>query len=131
MAAVASPDVVVKPDTLSTQEQTFAKAVLSKPQTYQALASLAFDLKSKVKSPTFTVQPEWRDDFYKRLTAAKVDVNRAEYDSVSSFVDRLIARRVARVAFGDSTEFRRDIDLDPQLRRAVELLEHAQSEQDL
>jgi carboxyl-terminal processing protease len=127
-----TPDVVVKPDTFNTEEQAFNKVITAKsPQVYQALASLALELKTKVKSPSFTVQPEWRDDFFQRLTAAKVNVTRAEYDSVSGYVNRLIAARLARTAFGDSAEKRRDLDLDVQLKKAMDLLQHAQSQKEL
>jgi carboxyl-terminal processing protease len=127
-----TPDVVVKADTFTTQEQAFNKLIASKsPQVYQALANLALDLKGKVKSPTFTVLPEWRDEFFKRLGTANVGVTRAQFDSVSGYVDRLIGARVARSAFGDSAEKRRDMDLDVQLRKAIELLQHGQTQKDL
>jgi carboxyl-terminal processing protease len=127
-----TPDLVVKPDTFTAQEQAFNKIIAAKsPEVYQALASLALDLKTKVKSTTFVVQPEWRDDFFKRLSAAKVNVSRSQFDSVSGYVDRLIGARVARTAFGDSAEKRRDLDLDVQLRRALDLLQHAQTQKDL
>jgi len=127
-----TPDVVVKPDTFTAQEQAFNHVIAAKsPQVYQALASLAFDLKGKVKSANFTVLPEWRDDFYKRLTAAKVDVTRPQFDSVSKYVDRLIGARLARTALGDSAEKRRDLDLDVQLKRAIEMLQRAQTQQEL
>jgi carboxyl-terminal processing protease len=127
-----TPDVVVKPDTITTREQAFNRAIAAKsPQVYQALAGLAFDLKNKVKTPDFTVQPAWRDDFFKRLTAAKVDISRAQYDSVSRYVDWLIGERITRTAFGDSAEKRRYLDLDPQLLKAVDLLQHARTQQDL
>ncbi len=127
-----TPDVIVRPDTFTVQEQAFNKLIAAKsPQVYQALANLALDLKPKIKSPSFVVEPAWRDDFFKRLQAANVGVSRGQFDSVSAYVDRLIGARVARTAFGDSTEKRRDLDLDVQLRRAVDLLEHGQTQQDL
>jgi carboxyl-terminal processing protease len=127
-----TPDIVVKPDTFTAQEQAFNKIIAAKsPQVFQALANLALDLKTKVKSPAFTVEPEWRNDFYRRLDSAKVGVTRAEFDSVSGYVDRLIGARVARTAFGDSAEKRRDLDLDVQLRKAMELMQHGQSQKDL
>lgn len=127
-----TPDVVIKPDTFTTQEQAFNKIIASKtPDVYQALSTLALDLKGKVKSPQFVVQPEWRDDFYKRLVAAKVNVSRAQFDSVAGYVDKLIGARVARTAFGDSAEKRRDLDLDIQLRKAMELMQHAPTQKDL
>ena len=58
-------------------------------------------------------------------------MGRAQYDSVSGYVDRLLGARVARTAFGDSAEKRRDMDLDLQLRKAIEMLQHAQTQKDL
>jgi carboxyl-terminal processing protease len=127
-----TPDVVIKADTFTTQEQAFNKIIAAKsPQVYQALANMALDLKPKVKSSNFIVSPEWRDDFYKRLEAAHVDVSRIQYDSVSGYVDRLIAARVAKTAFGDSAEKRRDMDLDVQLKRAIDLLQHGPTQKEL
>jgi len=127
-----TPDVVVKPDTITTREQAFNRAIAAKsPLVYQALAGLAFDLKGKVKSPDFTVEPAWRDDFYNRLKAANVDITRAQFDSVSRYVDWLIGARVSRTTFGDSAEKRRYLDFDPQLLKAMELLQHARTQQDL
>ncbi len=128
-----TPDVVVKPETLSTQEQTFNKTVAPKWQQFiQALANLGLDLKGKVK-PDFTVQPAWRDELFARLQSSGVTVTRAQYDSVAPYIDRLIATRVARAAFGDSTAKRRELrdNDDVQLKRAMELIERGQSQHDL
>jgi carboxyl-terminal processing protease len=126
-----TPDVVVKPDTLTTQEQNFNKELAPKTQqVIQALSNAALDLKGKVK-PDFTVQPAWRDELFTRLQNAGVAVSRAQYDSLTPYVDRLIAARVSRVAFGDSTAKRRDLQDDVQLKRATELLERGQSQRDL
>ena len=127
-----TPDVVVKPDTLTSAEQAFSKAVAPKVQAfYQALFGMAVDLKPRVKSPNFTVLPEWRDDFYQRLTKGGVTISRAQFDSVSPYIDQIIGSRVARVVYGDSTAKRRDLDDDPQLKKAVELLQHGQTQKDL
>jgi carboxyl-terminal processing protease len=127
-----TPDVVIKPDTLTTQQQAFNKLIAPKIQpVLQALASLALDVKSTVKSPSFTVPPAWRDDFYGRLQKAGVAINRAQYDSMSSYVDRVIGGRVTLAAFGDSAQKRRDLDVDVQLKKAVELLQRSQTQKDL
>ena len=127
-----TPDVVVTLDTLTTQQQTFNKLIAAKLQpVLQALASLALDVKPTVKSATFTVPATWRDDFYGRLQKAGVLITRPQYDSISGYVDRVIGARVVQVAYGDSAQKRRDLDVDLQLKKAVELLQHSQSQKDL
>ena len=126
-----TPDVIVSDDTISTQEQQFFKAIAPKyPAVRGVLYSYALQLKSTV-SPTFTVKPEWREEFYRRLQAAKITVDRAQYDSAAPLIDRWIGNQVAELAFGDSTEFRRQIPDDKQLQRAVELLKKGATQKDL
>lgn len=127
-----TPDVMVKSDTLTTQELAFNKLLAPKAQQInQAIYNLALDLKPTVKSPDFTVQPAWRNELFARIQKAGVSVTRAQYDSVTPFIDRIIAVRVATVALGDSIEKRRDLDIDIPLRRAVDLLEHGPTQRDL
>ncbi len=126
-----TPDVIVPGDTISTAEQDFAKSVAPKfPALRSVLYDYALELKSQVK-PDFAVKPEWRAELYRRLQAAKVNVDSAEYAAAAPLVNQWISNQVARLAFGDSTAFRRDIPDDPQLRKAVSLLEKGQSQQDL
>ena len=94
------------------------------------LSELAFDLKGKVQ-PNFTVQPQWREDFYNRLQRANIKVDRPVWDAGHEWVDRQIEQRVARVAFGDSTALRHSLKDDPQLQKAIELLKKGQSQKDL
>ena len=57
---------------MTTAEQEFAKAIAPKfPALRGVLYSYAFELKDHV-TKDFTVKPEWRDEFYKRLAAAKI-----------------------------------------------------------
>jgi carboxyl-terminal processing protease len=127
-----TPDVVVKLDTLTTQQQAFNKLIAPKLQpVLQELAKLALDVRPTVKSPTFSVQPAWRDTFFASLQTSGVVINRAQYDSVSSYIDRVIGARVEEVAFGDSAQKRRDLDVDVQLKKAVDLLQHSQTQKDL
>lgn len=127
-----TPDVVVKLDTLTSQEQAFNKLVAAKSQPVnQALFNMALELKPKIKSQNFVVQREWRDEFFAQLQKAGVTITRAQYDSVSPYIDRVIAARVARAAYGDSTVKRRDLDVDLQLKKATDLLAHSQTQKDL
>jgi carboxyl-terminal processing protease len=127
-----TPDVMVKPDTLTTAEQQFIKTVSPKGQiVYQTLSAYALDLKPKAATKDYKFQPAWHDSLYKRLTDAGVTVSRASYDSASRYVDRLLDLRIARYAYGDSTAKRRDLSEDPQLKKAVELLQKGQTQKDL
>jgi len=126
-----TPDVIVPEDTASTAEQEFAKAIAPKFPAYRGvLYSYAFELKDHV-AKNFTVTPQWRDELYKRLVAAKVLTDRKQYDVATPLVDRSLSQQVARLAFGDSTAFRRTIPDDPQLRKALEILHKGQTQKDL
>ncbi|MDQ6926679.1 MAG: S41 family peptidase, partial [Candidatus Eremiobacteraeota bacterium] len=126
-----TPDVTVKPDTLSTSEQTLAKSLAPKfAELYGILSDIAFEKKGKVR-PDFTVDPAWREEVYQRLVQAKIPVNRAQWDAGKTWVDRQIEQRVARVAFGDSTAFRHAEQDDVQLERAVQILKRGGTQREL
>lgn len=126
-----TPDLVVKPDTFSTAEQNFRKLTAAKsPEIYVTIYDYAYELKSKV-ARDFQVQPEWREELYRRLTTKGVELDRALYDGAARYLDRELEVRIARLAFGDSTARRRTVDDDPPLRRALELLRRGQTQQDL
>jgi carboxyl-terminal processing protease len=72
-----TPDVNVKPDTISSVEQRFLKAVTPKSQEfYITLYNFSINMKDSVK-PDFKVSPAWRNTFYTQLAAAGVKVDRA------------------------------------------------------
>ncbi len=126
-----TPDVIVANDTISTAEQEFAKSVAP---SFPALRSVLYDYSLQLKSqvrPDFEVKPEWRTELYRRLQAAKVNIDSAEYSAAAPLVDQWISNQVARLAFGDSTAFRRDISSDPQLVEAISLLKRGRSQKDL
>jgi hypothetical protein len=77
------------------------------------------------------VPSAWRDEFYRRLQAKGVTVDRAQYDLAAPEIDRLLGNTVARLAFGDSIAKRRSIPYDLQLTRALQAMRQIQSQQDL
>jgi carboxyl-terminal processing protease len=126
-----TPDVIVKPDTMSTAEQTLARALAPKfPEIYTQLSEMAFEQKGKLR-PDFTVTPQWREELFTRISKAGVKVEKSQWDAGSAWVDRQIEQRMARVAFGDSTAKRHDLDDDVQLRRAIDMVKKAQAQRDL
>jgi len=126
-----TPDVLVRDDTLTTPEQNFNKAIAPKSQEFfTALNDYTLEL-SHGANLGFTVQPQWRDEFYRRLTAKGVQVSRAQYDSASRVVNRLLEQRVARLVGGDSTAKRRDLRFDLPLQKALDLMEKGSTQKDL
>jgi carboxyl-terminal processing protease len=129
-----TPDVIVKPDTISTAEQLVLKSIYTKlTDSYATIADLALEVKGKVPGPDFTVQPQWREELYKRLTAAGVVLDRKQWDQATPTVDRLLRDRIAKVAFGDSTVKRLAVKAgqDRQLNQALDLLAKAHTQQEL
>ena len=126
-----TPDVIVQEDTLTTPEQTFVKAVAPKGQDFFTVRDDYSRELSKSVAPTFTIQPSWLDEFYNRLQAKGVTVDRKSYDAANRYVGRLLEQRVAHYAFGDSTAKRRDLPFDSPLRKAIDLLDKSGSQREL
>ena len=126
-----TPDVIVRYDTMTTAESELAKAIAPRSQdAYLALYDLAMSLKAQVQ-PDFEVLPEWRADFYRRLQARGVTLDRGQYDAGHAYIDRLIGNKLATLAFGDSTAKKRSVRDDAQLERALELIHRGQTQKDL
>jgi carboxyl-terminal processing protease len=126
-----TPDLAVLPDTLDDTERAFVQAITPASQgVYLATYSLARELGRNVK-PDFTVQPAWRDSLFHRFQDANVPVTRAQFDAARSFVDRLLADRIAELAFPDSIAFRRRAGDDVQLARSLELLRRSRTQAEL
>ena len=126
-----TPDVIVRPDTLSTDEQKLLNALAPKAQIVRTtLINYAVEQKGKVKLD-FIVSRAWRDEFYKRLVAQGVKVDKAQFEAGGSEIDRLLGSSIARISFGDSTAKRRDVVDDAQLRRSLELLRAAPTQRAL
>ena len=126
-----APDVLVRDDTLTTAEQTLAKALAPKSQdVYVTLYDYSLELARTVPKG-FTVQSAWRDELFRRLTAKGVKLDRAVYDAAPRYVDRLLDQRVAQLTGGDSTAKRHDLLFDAPLRKTLELMEKGSSQKDL
>ena len=126
-----TPDVIVQPDTLTTDEQKLLNLLAPKAQVVRAtLINYAVEHKNKVQ-PGFVVTKPWRDEFYTRLIAQGVKVEKPQFDAGAGEINRLLGSSLARIAFGDSTEKRREVPEDAQLRRALAILRQSQSQRDL
>lgn len=128
------PDVVVRPDTFTTSEREFVKAVGEKAAAYRdALTSYALELKEQktVTSERFSVTPAMRQAFYDRLTKKGVVVPPATFDAASPFIDQQLGYEISRYSFGRPAESRRRWQDDPQMQEALRLLRRATTPKDL
>jgi carboxyl-terminal processing protease len=126
-----TPDLIVDNDTLTTAEVQFVRATAAKLGEVRAMeGDLALELANKSKRG-FTIEQAWRDEYFKRLQATGVAVDRKLFDSAQRYVDQQLEQAVSRLAEGDSTAKRRELRYDLQLQKAVSILEKAQSTRDL
>jgi len=126
-----TPDISITPDTANVAERELGKAVAPTFQAwYLTLYNYALELKPTLK-PDFSITPAMREEFFNRLLKAKVAITRSQFDAAQEVVDRNLEQRLASLAFGDSTAFRRGIRQDEQLGKALELLARGPTQRQL
>jgi len=128
------PDVFIKPDTFTTAERAFMKALGSKIPTYQDVrASYALEVKGsgRVKSPAFSVTPEMVDEVLRRLRARGVAVPDSVVAGARTLIADDLGHEITRYVFGRPSEVRRRMDEDRQVQAALALVRRAKSPQDL
>ena len=128
------PDLVVRPDTLSTAEREFGRALGSKVPAYRdAITSYALELKRTkgVPAENFRITPEMHQEVYQRLRAKGVDISPAVFAGAHALIDEQLGYEVARYLFGRPAEFRRRSLDDDQLQTAFGLLRKAQTPREL
>jgi carboxyl-terminal processing protease len=128
------PDLVIRPDTLSGGEKDFAKALGNHlPEYRDVLTSFALEAKKSgsIKSESFTVTPDMRQQVYQRLRAKGIDLTPQVYDGASSLITDQLGYEMARYVFGRPAEFRRRAQDDKQLQTAMGLLRKAGTPREL
>jgi carboxyl-terminal processing protease len=128
------PDLVIRPDTLSDAEREFAKALGNGlPQFRDALTSIALEAKKThgVKSESFKVTPQMRQQVYDRLRAREVNVSPSVFNAAGRLIDEQLGLEVARYVFGRPAEFRRRATTDMQMQTALGMLRKAQTPKEL
>jgi len=128
------PDLVVRPDTLTVPEREFAKALGNAlPQYRDALTSIALEAKKThgVKSESFKVTPQMRQQVYERLSTRDVKVSLSIFNGAGPLIDEQLGYEVARYVFGRPAEFRRRATNDLQMQTAMGLLRKAQTPKEL
>ncbi|HEY6157230.1 MAG TPA: S41 family peptidase [Gemmatimonadales bacterium] len=128
------PDVFIKPDTFTTAERAFMKALGSKIPTYQDVrASYALEVKGsgRMKSAAFSVTPDMVDEVLRRLRARGVAVPDSVVAGARTLIADDLGHEITRYVFGRPSEVRRRMDEDHQVQAALALARRAKSPQDL
>jgi carboxyl-terminal processing protease len=126
-----TPDVIVKPDTSTVAERELLKAVGPASQSWHiTLYNFALERKNSLK-PNFTITPEMREEFFQRLTKAKVPVTKAQFEAAPDLVTRNMEEYFARLAFGDSAVFRRREKDDTQVAAALDYLRRGHTQRQI
>jgi carboxyl-terminal processing protease len=128
------PDLVIRLDTLTAPERDFAKALGNGlPQYRDALTSIALEAKKThgVKSESFKVTPEMRQQVYNRLRARDLQITPGVFQGAGTLIDEQLGYEIARYVFGRPAEFRRRAANDLQMQTAVGLLRKAQTPKEL
>ena len=128
------PDLVIRVDSLTASERDFAKALGNGlPQYRDALTSIALEAKKThgVKSESFKVTPEMRQQVLSRLRARKIDMSQEVFQGAGALIDEQLGYEIARYVFGRPAEFRRRAAHDSQMQTAMGLLRKAQTPKEL
>ena len=129
------PDVVVDESVPSTAEQRFQRALGSNVQEFRnAVGSYALEIKAggTVQDPTdVVVTPNMRRELFSRLRQRDVAMPTAVWEGARNFVDQQLRRRVLRYVFGREAEMQDQIANDVVVSQAVDLLNRAQTQEEL
>jgi carboxyl-terminal processing protease len=126
-----TPDLIVDNDTLTTAEMQFARAIAPKIQDIVNFQSDFALEQSKKVSRGFTVDPAWRDAYFRKIQELGLPVDRKAFDAAQRYIDNGLELSISRLAEGDSTERRRSLKNDLQLQKAIAMLSRARSQADL
>ena len=128
------PDLVIRPDTLTTAEREFAKALGNGlPQYRDALTTIALEAKktNSIKSEAFKVTPAMRQQVFTRLRAKDVTITPEVFNGAGTLIDEQLGDEITRYVFGRPAEFRRRAARDRQMQTAMGLLRKAQTPKQL
>ena len=128
------PDLVVPADTLSEVEQEFLRSLGSKlPAWRDVMTTYALEIKAAgtVTDSNFTVTSQMRAGLLQRLQEREIEATDQQFRAARDLIDQQFGYEVQRYVFGRESESRRRISNDPQVRKAVDLLQEARTQTEL
>jgi carboxyl-terminal processing protease len=123
------PDLLAPADTLEGADRALAAALLPRsPDVSLVVFELANELRGEVE-PGFAITRGWRDEAYRRLVERGVELDRGVFDAGGSYMDRVLADQISRLAFGDAYAMTREAGHDAALTRAIDVIRNGGSAQ--
>ena len=119
------PDVILRPDTLSSAEQRFARAFEGQvPAFRDALTAYALELRGSkdVATPSFAVTGQMRNEIRRRLEAKGLALPDSTFDAGERILGEQLGYEITRYRFGQEEERLRRLRDDSQVRQAISLL---------
>jgi carboxyl-terminal processing protease len=127
------PDVVVGDSAASAAMVVLSRAVGAKANDFRDVVTayaMTFRSSGSIKTEDFTVTPQMRAELLRRLVDRQVVIDSATVRTAGFVLDRMLGAQIARYVFGNEAEFRRQLDVDPVVKRAVEMLSNASSQKE-
>ena len=127
------PDIVVYDSAAALGAFTLSRAVGSRVNEFRdVLTNYALSIRASgtVKSPSFVVTPSMRAEVIRRLAEKHVMIDSATARVSGPVLDRLVSAQIARYVFGTPAEFRRQLEADPVVKRAYEVLAKSATQKD-
>lgn len=124
------PDITVRPDTATAQEQDFFRAAAKGGAVFNDVLfryAIEYGRQHPEIRPDFTVTPEMRREFYDRLRAANLVITPAQYEGARTFIDRRIGQEVVQHKFGANAAAQRVTTADRAVADAFSLLKRAEN----
>jgi carboxyl-terminal processing protease len=128
------PDLFVAPDTFTTKERAFTRALGDKiPVFRDAITVYALELREgrRLPNPNFPVTDGMVDEVLRRIRAKGAVLPDSVVTGARSLIAQELSYEAARYAFGRPAEFRRRMADDRQVQQALTLAQKAKSPQDL
>jgi carboxyl-terminal processing protease len=129
-----APDLVVDLPPVTSAERELQRALGPQGQQFRAAITdygLALKASGSISSPDFVVTRPMRDELWRRLRQRGVEIERADYDSASTVVSRLLAYEIARYVFGPDAGFLRAAADDPFIQLGTDLAAGARTPADV
>ncbi len=124
------PDIILPRDTLTDGEQHFFQVIGQQiPEYRNVLTRYALELKGQetVTSPDFEVTTGMLSTILQSIRAAGIEMADSTFEGGSTFVADQFGLELTRYSFGREAELTRSNINDNQIRKAIELLEKAES----
>ncbi len=130
-----TPDLVVMPDTLTTNEQLFRQALAASEVALRD-AAFRFSVRWAHDHPQlredFEITPAIREAFFSFLVdGEEANLDRDLYDEAVGWIDWELGIRVAQAVFGEEASLKRTLRRHPQVSKAIALLSQTDTPQGL